>query len=108
MHRHGNNHCHNHGYDNAHCDETKQTKQLRVAHFSKNLNYYNNFTEEEMDALILSLQNISLQDNPKTIIICYRPIFNKDNTVSQYMIRETVEIDPVSYTHLTLPTIYSV
>jgi len=46
-----------------------------------------------MDDLILSLRNLNLEDNPKTIIICYRPIFNKDNTVSQDMIRETVEID---------------
>ena len=46
-----------------------------------------------MDTLIAALRNLSLEDNPKTIIICYRSIFNKDNTVSQYMIRETLEID---------------
>jgi len=46
-----------------------------------------------MDTLIAALRNLSLEDNPKTIIICYRPIFNKDKTVSKYMLRETVEID---------------
>ena len=46
-----------------------------------------------MDTLIAALRNLNLEDNPKTIIICYRPIFNKDKTVSKYMLRETVETD---------------
>jgi len=49
-----------------------------------------------VDAAAAADMHVSASTSAKKIIICYRSFFNKDNTVSQYMIRETWEID---YSH---------
>jgi len=48
----------------------------------------------EINSLLSSFKHLQLKDKPRIeIVALYKPLFNKDKTVSQLMLQEVIEIN---------------